>query len=386
MPASARAQELRVFQTVHYVIHTDLDEDLIADLGKRMDGMYDEYTRRLADFPRPDDTVPFQVYLVHTQARYLHFAGLAVAGTGGSFNPTRRLLAAFLDGQGRDALRRTLQHEAFHQFAADAIGRNLPVWLNEGLAQVFEEGIWTGNGFILGQVPPRRVRQLRMDIAEGNLIGFREFLTMPAARWAANWRDPIKSYRQYNQAWAMTHFLIYSTDEKGRPRYRARLIDMLKLLRGGLDGESAFAAAFSPNIDGFHDRFIEYARTLEATPLASLIENQGVLADMLASLKQRGRSFDTLEQFRDSCIANQWRIHYRRGNTQWESAADPSVYFTDPTGQPFTSDQERFELSGGQPLPDLICHGNGLAPLRTRFTENDGKIEHETLVDSDDDP
>src|SRR5208282_5455503 len=104
--------------------------------------------------------------------KYLHIVGLTLAGTGGSFSASRHLLAAFLDGQGRDALRRTLQHEAFHQFASVAIGKNLPTWINEGLAQVFEEGIWTGDGFILGQVPPRRLRQLRKDMDGGTLVDF----------------------------------------------------------------------------------------------------------------------------------------------------------------------------------------------------------------------
>ena len=60
--------------------------------------------------------------------------------TGGVFMSGRNLLASFLGDLGRDSLRRTLQHEAFHQFAHTVISPDTPVWLNEGLAQVFEEG------------------------------------------------------------------------------------------------------------------------------------------------------------------------------------------------------------------------------------------------------
>ena len=52
----------------------------------------------------------------------------AVAEAGGMFLPGRNLLAAFLEGQGRQQLRRTLQHEAFHQFAYNAISPDLPIW------------------------------------------------------------------------------------------------------------------------------------------------------------------------------------------------------------------------------------------------------------------
>jgi hypothetical protein len=378
---TARAQDLRVFETAHYRIHTDLDDDLADDLGRRMDAMYDEYAHRLADFPRPDDSTPLEVYLVHSQEKYLHLAGLALGGTGGSFNASRHLLAAFLDGQGRDALRRTLQHEAFHQFASSAIGKNLPVWLNEGLAQMFEEGIWTGDGFLLGQVPPRRLRQLNQDIVNGTLLDFTHLLQMTGAQWAIGWHDPSISAVQYNQSWAMTHFLIYAEDEDSRPKFRPRLIEMLKLLRGGADSQTAFDKAFSSNIAGFHDRFLEYAATLTPTPLATAIENQGVLADMLIEARSRGTIFNNFDQFHAVCVKAGWRINYRRSNLQWESAADPGVYFSSPSGEALGSDQQYFQAVPDSPLPDLILHCDGLPTLRTRFTQGITKLEHETLVE-----
>jgi hypothetical protein len=384
-PSAAEAttsSDLRVVESAHYRIHTDLDDDLVDDLSRRMDAMYEEYAHRLADFDRPDDSAPFEVYLVHTQQKYLHLAGITLAGTGGSFNANRHLLAAFLDGQGRDALRRTLQHEAFHQFASQAIGKNIPIWLNEGLAQMFEEGVWTGDGFQLGEVPPRRLRQLHRDIDEGALIDFPRLLGMSPSDWAVNWHDPVKAATQYNQAWAMTHFLIYAADDDGGWKYRARLIEMLKLLRGGADADTAFRAAFSDNIAGFHDRFMEFAQTLGPTPLATEIENQGVLADMLVNARARGRTFASIDQVRAASEKEKWLIHYRRGALQWDSAADPSVYFCSPSGSELDADQLYMDTSGDGPLPDLVCRCDGLPGLRTRFMESLGKIEHETVLES----
>src|SRR6185437_8222678 len=118
----------------------------------------------------------FEVYIFQKRADYVRFTEDRFPNTGGVFIPRRKLLAAFLENQGRDGLRRTLQHEAFHQFAFRAIGPELPIWLNEGLAQIFEEGIWTGSQFIIGQVAPRRVRQLDQDMREQRLTEFRKFL------------------------------------------------------------------------------------------------------------------------------------------------------------------------------------------------------------------
>jgi hypothetical protein len=381
LAGAARGQDLRIVETAHYRIHTDLDDDLVDDLSRRMDAMYDEYAHRLADFPRPDDSTPLEAYLVHSQVTYLHLAGMTLGGTGGSFNASRHLLAAFLDGQGRDAIRRTLQHEAFHQFAATAIGRNFPVWLNEGLAQVFEEGIWTGDGFVLGQVPPRRLRQLRRDIDEATLLDFSHLLQMTGAQWAVGWHDPTASAVQYNQSWAMTHFLVYAADDDGQPKYRQRLIQMLKLLRAGQSADDAFATSFSANIAGFHDRFLEYAAALAPTPLATAIENQGVLADMLIEAHSRNMNFADIDQFRAVCLRERWRVSYRRANLQWESAADPSVYFCSPSGSALGSDQQYFQTNSDGLLPDLIFHCDGLPTLRTHFTQGVTKLEHETVVE-----
>ena len=331
---TARADDLRNFHTRHYHVHTDLDPELTADLARRLDAMYDEYARRLVDFPRPDDSAPFEVYLVHTEEKYLHLAGLTLKGTGGSFNARRKLLAAFLDGAGRDSLRRTLQHEAFHQFASEAVGGNLPVWVNEGLAQVFEEGIWTGDGFSLGQVPPRRILQLRHDVERGTLIDFGTLLSMTGGEWASHWRDPGPAATQYNQAWAMTHFLVYAADDAGRPKYRARLIEMLKRLRDGQAPDAAFRAAFSANVAGFHDRFIEWADALRPTPEAALIEHEGVLADLLAELKSRGRTFATLDEFRAACRSEGWQINYARGDLKWSTPPTPTSTSTPPAAPP----------------------------------------------------
>src|SRR5205085_11749385 len=130
--------ELRQVQSTYCLIHSDLGNELIYDLGMRMDAMYAEYSRRMSDFDLREDRKPLDVYLFGGKGDYLRFTNSRYLHTGGVFMPGKNQLAAFLEGQ-RDTLRRTLQHEAFHQFAYKAMGNNLPIWLNEGMAQLFEE-------------------------------------------------------------------------------------------------------------------------------------------------------------------------------------------------------------------------------------------------------
>jgi hypothetical protein len=201
---SASTHELN---TRHYLVHTDLDDKLSADLAQRLDGMWEEYDNRLALFRGKGSVPRLEVYLFRYQTDYARFTENKLPNSGGVFLPGQNLLAAFLGDQGRDQLRRTLQHEAFHQFAFNAISPDLPVWLNEGLAQYFEEGLWNGDGFLLGEVPPRRVRQLQADVKDDRLVNFDTLLhmnneacgwpptaptasrsTTRAGRWCISWR------------------------------------------------------------------------------------------------------------------------------------------------------------------------------------------------------
>lgn len=378
-PASA-GDALRVLESRHYAIRTDLDAPLAEDFAGRMDAMYDEYARRLAGFAAPDDARKLQAYLFATRADYVRFTKDRFPNTGGVFIPSRNLLAAFLEGQGRDGLRRTLQHEAFHQFAFASISKDLPIWLNEGLAQVFEEGIWTGRQFLIGQVPPRRVRQLHADLDAGRLIDFSRLLDMSDRQWAENLSDRTQGALQYNQAWAMAHFLIYAADAEGRPRFRARLLEMLRLIHEGAPGEKAFRAAFSDNIAGFQDRFVAWAREMKPTREATYIEHQQVLADLLVMLRERGQTFATIEDFRRHIEAGGFRLQYTKGQLQWTTDQRPRTYFSDMDGRLLTPHRLFFELRRGATLPDLVCRPHEGLQYRTRFHQEGQRLEFDVQV------
>src|SRR5688572_24498172 len=48
--AATFAGDMRVLTTRHYRIRTDLDPQFAEELARRMDAMYDDYSRRLDDF------------------------------------------------------------------------------------------------------------------------------------------------------------------------------------------------------------------------------------------------------------------------------------------------------------------------------------------------
>ena len=383
LATSAGAAELQQLDTRHYLIHTDLDPDLAANLGQRLDAMYEEYNQRLALF-RTRGAIPrLEVYLFRTQRDYSAFTRNRLQNSGGVFLPQQNRLAAFLGDQGRDQLRRTLQHEAFHQFAYNAIAPDLPVWLNEGLAQYFEEGLWNGDGFLLGEVPPRRVRQLRADLQSERLVPFGDLLTMTNDQWArrlaASRQDGVT---QYNQSWAMVHFLAMAQNARGEYLYRARLLQVLNLLHKGASGEDAFRLAFGGNVEGFQQRFKQYARGLKCTPEATLIENQCVVADLMVDLDKSGRRFDDVAALQQFVRRGHYHLHYSRGDLSWDTEPDMACYFSDLNGRPFDSDELYLSPRASAPLPDLVCRCAGRLLLRTRFHEAAaGQIDHELVIE-----
>jgi hypothetical protein len=376
--AICEAADLRTLATDHYLIHTDLDSEFAADLAQRMDAMWEEYAQRLSSFAPASDGAKLEAYLFARKADYMRLTGDRFPNSGGVFIPSQNLLAAFLETQGRDSLRRKLQHEAFHQFVSAAVGEGIPVWLNEGIAQVFEEGIWTGRKFLIGQVPPERVAQLQEDIRENRLAEFGEFMNRSNEQWASNMRYRPIAVRQYNQAWAMTQFLIYAKDEDGKPKFRDRLIEMLGLIRTGEDGHAAFVDAFSDNYVGFQRLFTEWAHNLSPTVEATYTDHQAVLADMLMSLDAQGLRFANIDSFHTLLASGDFRLV-----SDERSYPPPASFFCDIDGRPLGPGQLFLQAVPGRDTPDIVCHPAQNLEYRTHFLRGEGGgLDYETIVQS----
>jgi hypothetical protein len=381
-PTQASAQT-HLVATPHYLIHTDMEDSIAKDMARRMEGMYDEYSQRLAAFNGVTHYPRMEVYLFRRQQDYVSFTGGKIRNTGGIFLPGRNLLAAFLEGQGRQQLRRTLQHEAFHQFAYNAISPDIPIWLNEGLAQFFEEGLWNGTGLVLGEAPPRRVRQLQADMKNGKLVPFAQLLPMSDEQWGRRLSESrADGAVQYNQSWAMVHFLVMARNERGELLYRPQLLDMLRRLHAGKASQNAFEVYFGAGVQAFQERFKRYAQSLKPTAEATLIENQTVLADLLTDFAREGRRFSDIEAFRKHLVRGHYKLHYSMGNVEWDTDANINVYFSDLDGNRFASDQLYLSLRSGAPLPDLVCKFNNALLLRTRFYDAaPTAIDHDLVIE-----
>ena len=379
--AIACAGETRVVESKHYRVHSDLDPDLTNDLTRRLDLMYDEYARRLSGFDAGGLKLTFNVHLFERHVDYIRFTDNRLPNSGGMFMPGKNALTAFFEKSTRTELQRTLQHEAFHQFAHTHISPNLPVWLNEGLAQVFEEGLWAGDKFYMGQVPPRRLRELRDHMKHRRLVPFDRFLNITPEDWAKEMRrGPERTNQIYTQAWAMAQFLVAGTEPTGQP-LRPRLLEMLRLLHAGRDSQSVFRESFSDNVQGFQDRFVSFARAVQPTAEAVAVEQHQILADMLVDLYRQGTTFTSVSEFREHIIRGQYRMEYTQNGVRWTTDANPVVYFSSAGGNAFGSGELFFQRGSG-PIQDLVCRADHSFNLRAKFhLRPDGSLDSEMLLE-----
>lgn len=306
----------------HYEVLSDLRGEQFRALAGHMDAVYDEYSRRFAAFDVKEE-IPVRLYLFQNRRDYeqtlatknvnaANTAGMFFARSGGggggkgAARETEAGLAAWVGGNDRQRLLQVLQHEGFHQFAFVRISQNLPIWLNEGMAEYFGEGLLIGKRFELGLVPEDRLLRLKQAIRKQQTFPFSQMLSMTHEDWnnrvAA---DDRRSDLQYDQAWAMVHFLVHA--ERGK--YSQAFERYIRLIGDGVASEQAFAKAFeTANPAAFEQAWTRFILQVEPDPVSSAVERLGFLAEGLKALHQRRERPGTIEELKSTLQRAKFRV------------------------------------------------------------------------------
>lgn len=324
---------MTTFRSKHYQVTTDLDRAEAAEIARHMDRVFDEYNRRFASFG-VKASKSFTLYLFRRQRDYVEYLekdGVNAANTGGIFyiGPEGDGLASYLEGNGRAGLLRTLQHEGFHQFAWVRIGRNLPAWANEGLAEYFGYAYAAKTRFVLGRVEEVPLARLKRAIERDRTIPFGALLTMTDEQWSRRvTSDHEESGLQYAQSWSVVHFLI----EGERGRHAGRFIEYLKGVSSGMQHEQAFAKAFgSTDYAPFEAAWKKHVLALEPDPMSTATGRLDILARALEGLHGAGRSPSTLDELRRALIdAGFTARRFSHAGIVEVKAQDPTLFETPP--------------------------------------------------------
>jgi tetratricopeptide (TPR) repeat protein len=153
-----------------------------------------------------------------------------------------------MSGSGGDRMR-VVFHELTHYFVHNTI-RELPLWLDEGLAEVYSTFRSNDKEIQLG-LPLER-----------SVLALRSVPTIPldvlmAKSQAQFIDDPERSQDLfYPESWALVHYLLVDTSRTGQlSRYVA-------LLASGSSREQAFTTAFATTPDGLQTELERYVRGL----------------------------------------------------------------------------------------------------------------------------
>jgi hypothetical protein len=226
---------VKAHESIYYHVLTNLGPAWEQKIANYMDGIFQEYQKRLVF--KEKLTQKFVVKVYATQAQYVdHLPRGALAKSAALYNPAGRELIGFKQ-RTDDILFQSLYHEGMHQFLGFYVP-NPPMWFNEGLAEYFEtakpmRGIRSAKAprYNVSRKNPNMVRYLKYAKRDGQLHALSQLIRMERR----DFYNPASIQVNYAQAWGFTHFLL----ESGSPQLKKWWIDYFYALRDGATQEEA---------------------------------------------------------------------------------------------------------------------------------------------------
>jgi tetratricopeptide (TPR) repeat protein len=147
---------------------------------------------------------------------------------------------------------RTIFHEYVHLLVNNTMGRNVPIWFNEGLAEFYstfrmEEG---NRKVILGDVVSNHVLYLR----EQKMIPLRVLFSVEHD--SPQYNETSKRGVFYAESWALMHYLI----EGNKGQRKEQLGRFISLLTANVPPEKAFQQAFQTSYEVIEKELRDYVQ------------------------------------------------------------------------------------------------------------------------------
>jgi hypothetical protein len=279
----------------HLLIH-DLTPEEEREVLVRIEAMVDEYIARTRDFSgRLNQKLPF--YLFRNEADYNRAGG--IPGSAGVFMGDR--LMAIAGEKLNNNTWHTIQHEGFHQFAAAVIGGDMPIWVNEGLAEYFGEAVYTGDGFVSGAIPRGRLSRVQKLIKDNQFRPIDHMMRLSHQQW-----NRELDVTNYDQAWSMVTFLAHGEDGKYQKAFGRFMVQ----LNRGRPYQQAWRDTFG-SADGFEERFRGWwtAEDRDASVDVYARAATQMLTSYLARAASQKQTFTEIEPLLDAIEKGEIKSH-----------------------------------------------------------------------------
>ncbi|MGH7169701.1 MAG: DUF1570 domain-containing protein, partial [Gemmataceae bacterium] len=156
-----------------------------------------------------------------------------------------------------------LFHEAFHAYLLNFVypprEGELPRWLNEGLAQIFETAVFEVGELRIGHADEERFDAVRHALNQNALLPLPDLLRSGAKKFqVAHDGDKQVSDRYYLASWALAFYLTFDRKLLGTPALDA----YVRRLRRGGDPLEAFRELTGQSLTAFERDFRKYLSLL----------------------------------------------------------------------------------------------------------------------------
>lgn len=163
----------------------------------------------------------------------------------------------------RQRLFQRLFHEAFHAYLLNFVypprDGELPRWLNEGLAQIFETAVFEVGELRIGHADQGRLDAVRKALAKDALLPLAYLLRSKADQFlVAHDGDKRISDRYYLASWALAFYLTFDRKLIGTPALDA----YVRQLQRGADPLEAFGELTGQSLSAFERDFLHYLNHL----------------------------------------------------------------------------------------------------------------------------
>jgi hypothetical protein len=232
----------------NYEVVSDIDRGTCREASRILEESYlafSTHLERVKDAP----TQRFRVFLFAGEGGYLEYCkdlwGVAPGHTAGLYTPRLKQLLIW-NLPDRDAMMRTVRHEAFHQYL-DRLMPDPPRWFNEGLAEYWETARIVNGAWSIGKPRPDHLAKLKsrvMPLSGFLYRGDREFM--------------IRAGEHYAQSWAFIHFLRHA--DSG---HKGLFDELWKAFKEGPNARAAMDRVFAEkNMDALERAFAEHVQSL----------------------------------------------------------------------------------------------------------------------------
>ncbi len=242
-PWRGQANAGLTYASDHFVLTSNAREDIVRRVAVRLDQIYEAYARYLP--PRWQNATRTQILLVRSTAEYRQILRKQAVG----------ILNLF----------QTLFHEAFHAYLANYVyppGENdVPCWLNEGLAQIFETAILEAGELRVGHADPERLKHVKEALRKEQLVAVADLLKADSSKFlVSHANDQQVSDDYYLGSWALAFYVTFGQWKLGTPELDAYVCSS----RNRPEPLEAFSRLVGQPPPTFEESFRRYLRALRA--------------------------------------------------------------------------------------------------------------------------